>query len=75
MTDSMQNLADEVAAWIGTGAAVISGPRAVPVTSVYSERPQVRQQSHAPFDSARLPRGALRKLLFFFYNLEDTGRS
>ncbi len=41
VADSMQNLADEVAAWIGTGAAVISGTRALPVTSVYSDRPQV----------------------------------
>ena len=42
LTDSMQNLSDEVAAWIGTGAAVISGSRALPVTSVYFGRPQVR---------------------------------
>ncbi len=40
LTDSMQSLADEVAAWMGTGAAVISGSRALPAKSVFQDRPQ-----------------------------------
>ncbi|KAL6755697.1 hypothetical protein V8C86DRAFT_2671657 [Haematococcus lacustris] len=40
VTDSMQGLADEVAAWIGTGEAVLSGSRALPARSVFTDRPQ-----------------------------------
>ncbi len=39
LTDNMQGLADELAAWMGTGAAVISGTKALPAVSVYKDRP------------------------------------
>lgn len=42
MTDSMQSLADEVAAWMGTGAVVRSGTRALPASSLYSKTDQQR---------------------------------
>lgn len=63
MTDSMQNLADEVAAWAGTGAAVISGARAMPVTSVYANRPQVRDgiacACHLPYQAQKEELGSV----------------
>lgn len=37
VTDSMQSLADEVAAWVGTGAVVRSGTRALPASSLYTQ--------------------------------------
>jgi len=52
VTDSMQNLSDEVAAWIGTGAAVISGSRALPVSSVYAARPQFGARSNPDFPTS-----------------------
>jgi len=39
LTDSMQSLADEVASFIGTGSAVISGGRALPAKSAFPNRP------------------------------------
>ncbi|EFJ43624.1 hypothetical protein VOLCADRAFT_106736 [Volvox carteri f. nagariensis] len=35
VTDSMQSLADEVAAWMGSGAVAMSGTRALPAASLY----------------------------------------
>jgi len=37
LTDSMQSLADEVAAFMGSGAVVSSGTRALPAASVYAQ--------------------------------------
>ncbi len=37
ITDYMQGLADEVAAWMGTGAVVRSGSRALPAANLYNE--------------------------------------
>ncbi|GAX81485.1 hypothetical protein CEUSTIGMA_g8914.t1 [Chlamydomonas eustigma] len=46
VTDYMQSLADEVAAWMGTGAVVRSGTRALPASSVYSQQNgQYREQA------------------------------
>lgn len=36
VTDSMQSLADEVAAWLGSGAVVASANRPVPTSSAYN---------------------------------------
>ncbi|GLC38392.1 hypothetical protein PLESTB_001582700 [Pleodorina starrii] len=35
VTDSMQSLADEVAAWMGSGAVAMSGTRALPAAALY----------------------------------------
>jgi hypothetical protein len=35
LTDSMQSLADEVAAWMGSGAVTMSGTRALPAAAMY----------------------------------------
>lgn len=36
MTDGMQSLADEVAAWMGSSAVSMSGTRALPAATSYS---------------------------------------
>lgn len=53
LTDSMQSLADEVAAWMGTGSAVLSGGKALPAKSVYEDRPQFN--NIAPRSPSRTP--------------------
>ena len=45
VTDHMQSLADEVAAWMGTGAVVRSGTRALPAASLYSQPGQYQEQA------------------------------
>lgn len=35
VTDGMQALADEVAAWMGSGAVAMSGTRALPAAALY----------------------------------------
>jgi len=45
VTDHMQSLADEVAAWMGTGAVVRSGTRALPASSLYSQPGQFQEQA------------------------------
>jgi hypothetical protein len=39
VTDSMQGLADEVAAWMGVGSVVVSGKRALPASNVPPSQP------------------------------------
>ena len=38
MTDGMQSLADEVAAWMGVGGVVLKGNKALPATIVVNQQ-------------------------------------
>ncbi|GFR44738.1 hypothetical protein Agub_g6066 [Astrephomene gubernaculifera] len=47
VTDAMQGLADEVAAWMGSGAVAMSGTRALPAAALYGSGAGSGGYSHA----------------------------